>query len=78
MIRNNPDAAKAVAAIGKRGSTKKWAHEEVARVLVACLFEVSHGMPDRLAACLVALSEGKTAESLFPDELYSGGEDKGH
>ena len=71
MIRVNPDAAKAVAAICRRGLPRREAQEELARALTGCLWEVSRGMPDRWPAVLAALKQGKSAASLFPDELYS-------
>jgi hypothetical protein len=68
MIRVNPDAAKAVAAIRRRGLPRREAQEELACALTGCLREVSRGMPDRWPAVLAALKQGRSAASLFPDE----------
>jgi hypothetical protein len=76
MIRVNPDAANAVAAMRQRGLPRREAQEELARALTGCMWEVSRGMPDRWLAVLAALEQGKSAASLFPDELYSGGPDE--
>src|SRR5580698_7307698 len=71
MIRDNPDATRTYAAICNRGRSKKWAQEEIARALMGCTWEASRGLPDRWEAVLKGLEEGKSATSLFPDELYA-------
>jgi hypothetical protein len=71
MIRFNPDAAKAVAAIRQRGLPRREAQEELARAMTGCMWEASRGMPDRWLAVLAALEQGKSAASLFPDDPYS-------
>ena len=78
MIRVNPDAANAVAAMRQRGLPRREAQEELARALTGCMWEVSRGMPDRWLAVLAALEQGKSAASLFPDELYSGPDGSPH
>ena len=62
MIRVNPDAANAVAAMHQRGLPRREAQEELARALTGCMWEVSRGMPDRWLAVLAALEQG-TSES---------------
>jgi hypothetical protein len=78
MIRLNPDAAKAVAAMRQRGLPRREAQQELARALTGCMWEASRGMPDRWLAVLAALEQGKSAASLFPDELYSGPDESPH
>lgn len=72
MIRVNPAVKSAFYAMKDRGPSRRAATEEIARALLGCAWEASRGMPDRFPAVIKALSEGKTAESLFPDGLYSG------
>ncbi len=78
VVRVDPDAAKAVAAIRQRGLPRREAQEELARALLGCMWEVSRGMPDRWPAVPAALEQGKSAASLFPDDLYSGPDELPH
>jgi hypothetical protein len=71
FIRGNPDAARALAAMQRRGLPKEAAQEEIARAFLGCLWEAERGLPDRLTAVLKAIEDGKSAALLFPDELYT-------
>jgi hypothetical protein len=72
FIGDNPDAARAAAAMRRRGVPQAEVEKEIARALLGCLWEAERGLPDRMAAVLNGLKQGKTAELLFPDNLYSG------
>jgi hypothetical protein len=76
FVAENPGGRAALDAIVSRGRSAKFAEEEIARVLIACLWETNRGMPDRLAASLEALAAGKSAADLFPDSLYGQGGSK--
>jgi hypothetical protein len=71
LIRDNPDAARAVAAMHERGLPQAEAEKEIARALLGCLWEAGRGLPDRMSAVLDSLEQGKTTEVLSPDNLYS-------
>ena len=73
MIANNPDAAKAMAAMRLRGMRRKDAEEEIARALLGCMWEASRNMPDRWPSVIAALEQGRSAEELFPDDFYRDG-----
>jgi hypothetical protein len=73
LIAENPAGRAAFDAIVSRGRSAKFAEEEIARALLGCLWEVSKGMPDRLATALVAIAAGKSAADLFPSSLYERG-----
>jgi hypothetical protein len=78
VIRDNPDAASALAAMRQRGLPRREAEEEIASALLGCLWEASRGLPDRWLAVIRGLEQGKSAASLFPDDLYSGPEESPH
>jgi hypothetical protein len=78
MIRDNPDAARAVTAMRRRGMPRNEAQQEIARALLGCMWEASRGLPDRWSGVLKALEQGKSAASLFPDDLYSGPTESQH
>ena len=78
IIRDNPDAARAVAAMRQRGMPRQEAQQEIARALLGCMWEASHGFPDRWSGVLKALEQGKSAASLFPDDLYSAPTESRH
>jgi hypothetical protein len=78
MIRDNPDAASAVAAMRRRGLPRNEAQQEIARALVGCMWEAERGLPDRWPVVLKALEQGKSAAALFADELYSGPTESQH
>ena len=82
FIRDNPDANAAYGAMVRRGAAKKHAEAEIARVLVACIWEASVGHikagSTRLEDSLRALGEGRSATELFPDEMYAAGKGPRH
>ena len=78
VIRDNPDVARAFTAMRQRGLPRKEAQEEIGRAFLGCMWEASRSLPDRWPAVLAALEQGKSAASLFPDELYSGPDVSGH
>jgi hypothetical protein len=78
MVRDNPNAARAIAAMRRRGLPRQEAQQEIARALLGCMREASRGLPDRWSGVLKALEQGKSAASLFPDDLYSGPTESQH
>jgi hypothetical protein len=67
VLRENPEARETYDAILQRGHSPTHAREEIARALVACLWESWHGKPDRWRDVLRELREGRSTADLLPD-----------
>ena len=72
LLAENEDAIAAYDAITNRGSPPSFARDEIGRAFLGCYWEVSRGMPDRMAAVWAGLKNGRSTSELFPDELYEG------
>ena len=70
LLAENEDAKAAYDAILKRGFMPSVARDEIERALLGCHWEVSKGMPDRMAEVWTGLKKGRSASELFPDEFY--------
>ena len=72
VLAENEDAIAAYDAITNRGLTSSFARDEIGRAFLGCYWEVSKGMPDRMAAVWAGLKVGLSTIELFPDQLYEG------
>jgi hypothetical protein len=70
LLRENEEAQKAHRAMLQRGVSGKEAEAEIGRALLACMWEVKNGIPNRLSAVFDALANGKSCVQLFPDDKY--------
>jgi hypothetical protein len=73
VIAQDPRAKAAFYGVRRaRGLSRQKAKEEITRALMGCLWESSHGMPNRFEAVMRAIEQGQSTEELFPDALYEG------
>ena len=69
----NPDVQNAYAGMIKRGESPEHADQEIGRAFLGCLWEQNKGMPDRFQEVFAGLAAGKSSADLFPDALYTAG-----
>ena len=70
LLAENEDAKAAYDTILKRGFTPSFARDEITRALLGNHWEVSKGMPDRMAEVWAGLKKGHSTSELFLDEFY--------
>jgi hypothetical protein len=67
---DNADVRHTLDALHERGLAPPEAEDQVAQALMACVWEVTEGLPDRSREVLAGLREGRSIHELFAPERY--------
>lgn len=78
LRQDNPDVRLTLDALQDRGVAAKEAEDRVAQALMACVWEVTEGLPDRSAEVLGGLRGGRSLDELFAPDRYKGVELPNH
>jgi hypothetical protein len=72
LRQQDPNVRLTLDALQERGVGATDAEDRVAQALMACVWEVTEGLPDRSSEVLQGLREGHSIDDLFAPNRYKG------
>ncbi|MET0660478.1 MAG: hypothetical protein ABW110_20225 [Steroidobacteraceae bacterium] len=72
LRQENPDVRDTLHALHENGLAQADAEDRVAQALMACVWEVTEGLPDRSGEVLAGLRAGRSIDELFAPDRYKG------
>lgn len=72
LQQDNTDVRNTIDVLHGRGMPAADAEDRVAQALMACVWEVTEGLPDRSGEVLAGLRAGRSIDELFAPGRYKG------